>query len=240
MFLRGNYTIDFNAPGYTGLITNIENLTLTSATDERYARGGGTEFDYNLTLSDAIVGAGQELTVVGRLLMATETMILDGSQETDGSFGCSAARRRDTLKGGGQADLIHGNLGGGHPRRRRRGGRRSATRMSPESNSARYGPDPRLHAGHRQDRPRRGSTPTASSAGDQAFSWIGSQRVQRRRPGSSAPFIRATPGSSRATSNGDGRPICSSRSPCKGRRRSGRGLPALASDSGREKMQETD
>ncbi|HLL31772.1 MAG TPA: hypothetical protein VK403_12320, partial [Allosphingosinicella sp.] len=42
MFLRGNYTIDFNAPGYTGLFTNIENLTLTSATDERYARGGGT------------------------------------------------------------------------------------------------------------------------------------------------------------------------------------------------------
>jgi Ca2+-binding RTX toxin-like protein len=42
MFLRGNYTIDFNAPGYTGLFTSIENLTLTSATDERYARGGGT------------------------------------------------------------------------------------------------------------------------------------------------------------------------------------------------------
>ena len=52
MFLRGNYTIDFNAPGYTGLFTNIENLTLTSATDERYARGGGTEFDYNLVLSE--------------------------------------------------------------------------------------------------------------------------------------------------------------------------------------------
>ena len=59
MFLRGNYTIDFNAPGYTGLFTNIENLTLTSATDERYARGGGTEFDYNLVLSDAIVGPGR-------------------------------------------------------------------------------------------------------------------------------------------------------------------------------------
>ncbi|HLL31090.1 MAG TPA: M10 family metallopeptidase C-terminal domain-containing protein, partial [Allosphingosinicella sp.] len=42
MFLRGNYTIDFNAPGYTGLFTSIENLTLTSATDERYARGGGS------------------------------------------------------------------------------------------------------------------------------------------------------------------------------------------------------
>jgi Ca2+-binding RTX toxin-like protein len=112
MFLRGNYTIDFNAPGYTVLFTNIENLTLTSATDERYARGGGTQFDYNLTLSNAIVGAGQELTVSGALLMATETMILDASQEADGSLRLFGGAAADTLKGGGQADLIHGNLGG--------------------------------------------------------------------------------------------------------------------------------
>ena len=108
MFLRGNYTIDFNAPGYTGLFTNIENLTLTSATDERYARGGGTEFDYHLTLSNAIVGAGQELTVSGALLMATETMILDGSQELDGRLRLFGGKSADTLKGGGQADLLHG------------------------------------------------------------------------------------------------------------------------------------
>ena len=111
MFLRGNYTIDFNAPGYTGLFTNIENLTLTSATDERYARGGGTEFDYNLTLSNAIVNAGATLTVSGALLMATETMILDGSQESDGLLRLFGGAAADTLKGGGQNDLLHGNLG---------------------------------------------------------------------------------------------------------------------------------
>jgi Ca2+-binding RTX toxin-like protein len=111
MFLRGNYTIDFNAPGYTGLFTNIHNLTLTSATDERYARGGGTEFDYNLTLSKAIVGAGQTLTVSGTLLLATESMILDASQETDGFLRLFAGKANDVLKGGAQADLIHGNLG---------------------------------------------------------------------------------------------------------------------------------
>ena len=111
MFLRGNYTIDFNAPGYTGLFTNIENLTLTSATDERYARGGGTEFDYNLVLSNAIVGAGATLTISGTLLMATETMILDGSQESNGLLRLFAGAAADTLKGGGQADLLHGNLG---------------------------------------------------------------------------------------------------------------------------------
>jgi Ca2+-binding RTX toxin-like protein len=112
MFLRGNYTIDFNAPGYTGLFTNIENLTLTSATDERYARGGGTEFDYSLTLSDAIVNPGHELTVSGALLMATETMVLDASQESDGSVRLFGGKSADTLKGGANADLLHGNLGG--------------------------------------------------------------------------------------------------------------------------------
>ena len=112
MFLRGNYTIDFNAPGYTGLFTDIENLTLTSATDERYARGGGTEFDYNLTLSDAIVKPGETLTVSGALLTADETMVLDASQETDGFLRLFGGRANDTLKGGAHADLIHGNLGG--------------------------------------------------------------------------------------------------------------------------------
>ncbi|HEX8379403.1 MAG TPA: M10 family metallopeptidase C-terminal domain-containing protein [Allosphingosinicella sp.] len=111
MFLRGNYTIDFNAPGYAGLFTNIENLTLTSTTDERYARGGGTEFDYNITLSDAIVGAGQQMTVSGALLMATETMIVDASQESDGSLRLFGGAAGDTLKGGAMNDLLHGNLG---------------------------------------------------------------------------------------------------------------------------------
>ncbi|HEU0099171.1 MAG TPA: M10 family metallopeptidase C-terminal domain-containing protein [Allosphingosinicella sp.] len=111
MFLRGNYTIDFNAPGYTGLFTNIENLTLTSATDERYARGGGTEFDYNLTLSNAIVKPGETLTISGALLMASETMVLDASQEADGFLRLFGGRAADTLKGGGQADLLLGNLG---------------------------------------------------------------------------------------------------------------------------------
>ncbi|MET1109884.1 MAG: M10 family metallopeptidase C-terminal domain-containing protein [Allosphingosinicella sp.] len=111
MFLRGNYTIDFNAPGYTGLFTNIENLTLTSATDERYARGGGSEFDYNLVLSNAIVKPGETLTVSGALLMTTETMILDASQEADGLLRLFGGRANDTLKGGSQSDLLHGNLG---------------------------------------------------------------------------------------------------------------------------------
>ncbi|HEU0098061.1 MAG TPA: calcium-binding protein, partial [Allosphingosinicella sp.] len=111
MFLRGNYTINFGAPGYTGLFTSIENLTLTSATDERYARGGGTEFDYDIILSDAIVKPGETLTVSGALLMATETMSFDAGAETDGILRLFGGRADDILKGGTKADLIHGGLG---------------------------------------------------------------------------------------------------------------------------------
>ncbi|MET1112081.1 MAG: M10 family metallopeptidase C-terminal domain-containing protein, partial [Allosphingosinicella sp.] len=74
-------------------------------------RGGGSEFDYNLVLSNAIVKPGETLTVSGALLMTTETMILDASQETDGLLRLFGGRANDTLKGGANADLLHGNLG---------------------------------------------------------------------------------------------------------------------------------
>jgi Ca2+-binding RTX toxin-like protein len=112
MFLRGNYGINFGFQGYTGLFTSIENLTLTSATDERYARGGGTEFDYFITLIDANVGAGETLTVSGALLTANESMMLDGGLEVNGSLRLFGGAAADRLLGGNMADLIHGNLGG--------------------------------------------------------------------------------------------------------------------------------
>jgi Ca2+-binding RTX toxin-like protein len=172
MFLRGNYTIDFNAPGYTGLFTNIENLTLTSATDERYARGGGTEFDYSLTLSDAIVGAGQTLTVSGALLMATETMILDASLETNGILRLFGGKSADTLKGGAQADYLHGNLGADMLAG---GGGADLFRYDnvAESNSASL--DHILDFTPGTDRIELSRIDANTlAAGDQAFSWIGS------------------------------------------------------------------
>jgi Ca2+-binding RTX toxin-like protein len=92
MFLRGNYTIDFTALGYTGLFTSIENLTLSCGDGRALRAGGGTEFDYSLVLSDAIVGAGQQLTVNGTGLTASESMILDASRRRTAACGCSAAR----------------------------------------------------------------------------------------------------------------------------------------------------
>ena len=54
---------------------------------------------------------GEALTSSGALLMASETMILDASQESDGLLRLFGGKAGDTLKGGGQNDLIHGGLG---------------------------------------------------------------------------------------------------------------------------------
>ncbi|MFL6845744.1 MAG: M10 family metallopeptidase C-terminal domain-containing protein [Allosphingosinicella sp.] len=111
VYFRGNYAIDFNAPGYAGQFNSIESITLTSASDTRYARGGPSEFDYNIKLADANLAAGVTLTVNGTLLQSFETMVVDGSLESDGFLRIFAGASDDILKGGGQADLIHGNLG---------------------------------------------------------------------------------------------------------------------------------
>ena len=196
MFLRGNYTINFNAPGYTGLFTNIENLTLTSATDERYARGGGTEFDYNLTLSNAIVKAGQTLTVSGALLMASETMILDASQETDGIlrlFGGSAA---DTLKGGALADIIHGGLGADTLAG---GGGADVFRYQSVTESNALGRDHIIDFTPGADRIDLAAIDSNRSVGgDQAFAWIGSNAFSK-----TAGELRATQSSSQWIVEGD-------------------------------------
>jgi len=111
MFLRGNYTLDFNAPGMSGIIQNVENITLTSVSDTRYARDGSAEFDYNLTFADSMLATGITITVNGGLLQAAETMIFDGSLESGGNFRLFSGAAADTLKGGGGNDLLYGGLG---------------------------------------------------------------------------------------------------------------------------------
>ncbi|HYW16186.1 MAG TPA: M10 family metallopeptidase C-terminal domain-containing protein, partial [Allosphingosinicella sp.] len=172
MFLRGNYTIDFNAPGYTGLFTNIENLTLTSATDERYARGGGSEFDYNLTLSDAIVNPGATLTVSGTLLLASETMIVDASAEADGMLSLFGGKASDTLKGGGLADVLFGNLGADQLAGN---GGADVFRYNDSAESTAGSMDQILDFAAGVDKVDLSRIDADSNvAGNQAFSWIGS------------------------------------------------------------------
>ncbi|HEX8481468.1 MAG TPA: Ig-like domain-containing protein [Allosphingosinicella sp.] len=110
LFLRGNYSIDFGGRGFAGAVSGIENITLVSVTDSRYARGG-SEFGYDITLGDGLVGQGATLTVSGALLQPYETMAVDGSGETDGNLRLFGGQADDSLTGGGGGDLLHGGLG---------------------------------------------------------------------------------------------------------------------------------
>ena len=112
LFLRGNYTIDFTQAGYAGALTNLENLTVSGASDERYARGGGTEFDYSITWDGDLLGSGQTMTINGSTLGAQESLAFNGSDESNGNFKIFGGAGNDVLTGGAGSDLIFGGLRG--------------------------------------------------------------------------------------------------------------------------------
>jgi Ca2+-binding RTX toxin-like protein len=112
LFLRGNYTIDFTEAAYAGALANVENLTVSGAADERYARGGGTEFDYSITWDNDLLAAGSTFTVNGGTLGSEESLSFNGSDETDGSFRLFGGAGNDVLTGGSGADVIFGGLRG--------------------------------------------------------------------------------------------------------------------------------
>ncbi|MEA3008532.1 MAG: uncharacterized protein QOJ91_224 [Sphingomonadales bacterium] len=112
LFLRGNYTIDFTQAGYAGALQNIENLTLSGAGDIRYARGGGTEFDYDIRWNDDLLAAGSTMTINGSTLGSEESLAFNGSDESDGNFRLFGGGGNDVLTGGSGADLIFGGLRG--------------------------------------------------------------------------------------------------------------------------------
>ena len=222
IFFRGNYTIDFNAPGYFGLMTSIENMTLTSITDERYARGGDPAgFDYNITLADNQLLAGVELTVSGALLQAYETMIVDGSLETDGTFRFFAGKANDTLKGGGQERPHPRQSRRRHDDGRRRGGY-VPLRFDAGVQRGVPRPDPRLHAGDGQDRPQPGRCED-DRGGRPGLHLDRLERFHRSGAASAASFApssRADSGSSRGIPMATASPTCPSSSPFRARLRS--------------------
>ena len=110
-YLRGDYTIDFNDFGFDSSLANIESIGLISATDTQFVSGGDGEFDYDITWNDDLLDAGLTLAVNGSRLTHNETMIFDGSWETDGSFRIFGGAADDVLIGGCNDDLIYGGLG---------------------------------------------------------------------------------------------------------------------------------
>jgi len=172
LFLRGNYALDLSDAGFDRALVEIENITLTSATDTRYARGGASAFDYNIVLADSNVGSGHMLTVSGALLTASETMVLIGSAETNGFLRLFGGAADDTLFGGAGADLIRGALGGDEIQG---GGGADSFRYQSAAESVNGSADHILDFTPGTDRIELDRIDADGvAAGDQAFRWIGS------------------------------------------------------------------
>lgn len=108
--------------GYDTLeITNAPTMTFTGLTLRNVERLMVTDgFDYNFTSAEATVAAGARLEVDGGSLTGTNSIIFNGSAETNGAFDFTGGAWRDTFVGGagddtfiggGQRDLMTGGAG---------------------------------------------------------------------------------------------------------------------------------
>jgi Ca2+-binding RTX toxin-like protein len=111
VYLRGDYTLDFNAAGFETAFTNVESLAILTSANSEFAGGGDGDFDYTITWADALLAAGATFTVNASRLQAHETFVFDGSRETDGVLRVFGGASADTLTGGGSSTQLHG--GGG-------------------------------------------------------------------------------------------------------------------------------
>jgi hypothetical protein len=113
VYLRGDYSIDFNAVGFAGSLVGVESVGLLSFADTNYAGGGDGEFDYSITWNNAMLATGQTITFNGSRLGTEEEMVFNGSAETDGGkFRLFGGGGYDVLTGGSGDDLIVGGRRG--------------------------------------------------------------------------------------------------------------------------------
>jgi Ca2+-binding RTX toxin-like protein len=164
--LRGNYTIVFGA----GQLTGIEQIGMVSAQDTRYGPLGSS-YSYDLTLVDANVDSIQ-MTVDASPLKAGETLKFDGSAEDDGSFRVFGGRDNDTIVGSQNADILAGNGGSDSLAG---GGGADVFRYLAASDSTSSAMDRILDFAAGTDKIDLSRIDADSAAaGDQAFSFIGS------------------------------------------------------------------
>lgn len=98
VWLNGDYSAGLVFDDAT--IVNVERMHL------------GGHFDYNLTMADGNVAAGERLTIDAGELGASHHFIFDGAAETDGSFKIVGGAGGDDITGSAQADIIALGQGG--------------------------------------------------------------------------------------------------------------------------------
>ncbi|MES2337508.1 MAG: Ig-like domain-containing protein [Pseudomonadota bacterium] len=97
--LDGDYTLTLDGTS----IQNVEVIVLLEGT-------AANKNDFNLTIANSFVPAGQTRTINGNVTSAA--MTVNGSGETDGNLVIMGGRAGDTLTGGSGADILSGGGGG--------------------------------------------------------------------------------------------------------------------------------
>jgi serralysin len=92
-------------------ISGIESIILLSGSDTRFGGAAVPPTSYDVTMHDGNVAAGERLTVDGAQLLAGETMVFNGSAETNGFFRIFGGASNDSILGGAGNDSIRGNGG---------------------------------------------------------------------------------------------------------------------------------
>ena len=110
VILQGAY-YGLNLQGAVPALSGIEMIVLMSAADTRFgASGTGTNY-YDITVDDADLAAGQQMTIQGNRLGASEAIRFLGPYETDGSFRLIGGAGDDFFYGSANADMIYGGIG---------------------------------------------------------------------------------------------------------------------------------
>ena len=165
--LRGSYSLTFGA----GQLIGIESIGLLSAQDTRYG-ALGSSYSYNLTMNDANVAAGVQMVVDGAKLRGGETLVFNGSAESDGSFQIFGGANGDTITGSQNGDIIQGNAGADILTG---GGGADSFRYKLVTDSSASATDHILDFASGTDRIDLSKIDANTGlAGDQAFGWIGS------------------------------------------------------------------
>lgn len=85
-------------------LTDVETIVLLTGTDARFDDSPPGTTNATFVMHDGNVAAGEILTINANRLQAGESMTVDGSAETDGSFLFYGGEGTDTLTGGQQSD----------------------------------------------------------------------------------------------------------------------------------------
>ena len=110
--LRGNYAGAGAVVFQQASLSGIEAIALLSGHSNEH--GGfivAAGFDYDLTLADGNVAAGQRLDVIALGLHANESVRFDARGELDGSVRILSGAGDDVLFGSANADTLYGGLG---------------------------------------------------------------------------------------------------------------------------------